>query len=168
MILINKTNTIYKHLKLSLKGGFNIKLKIISICMIAISIFMIGCNKTNNKSTDTSSNVSTKTEKNEKSDIEKIREKLSNASNYGESNPIERTMKESVKYAKKYLPKDIKKVKNSFNSNTGVTEVIYKSDNLYYSATYMHPIKQSVNYVTEFDLKKTVGITLWVNDHMPK
>lgn len=136
--------------------------------MIAISIFMIGCNKTNNKSTDTSSNVSTKTEKNEKSDIEKIREKLSAASNYGESNPIERTMKKSVKYAKKYLPKDIKKVKNSFDSNSGVTKVIYESDNLYYSATYMHPIKQSVNYVTEFDLKKTVGITLWVNDHMPK
>ncbi|HBI93686.1 MAG TPA: hypothetical protein DDY58_15415 [Terrisporobacter glycolicus] len=136
--------------------------------MIVISIFMIGCNKTNNKSTDTSSNVSTKTEKNEKSDIEKIREKLSAASNYGESNPIERTMKESVKYAKKYLPKDIKKVKNSFDSNSGVTKVIYESDNLYYSATYMHPIKQSVNYVTEFDLKKTVGITLWVSDHMPK
>lgn len=136
--------------------------------MIAISIFMIGCNKTNNKSTDTSSNVSTKTEKNEKSDIEKIREKLSAASNYGESNPIERTMKESVKYSKKYLPKDIKKVKDSFNSHTGVTKVIYESDNLYYSSTYMHPIKQSVNYVTEFDLKKTVGITLWVNDHMPK
>lgn len=136
--------------------------------MIVISIFMIGCNKTNNKSTDTSSNVSTKTEKNEKSDIEKIREKLSAASNYGESNPIERTMKESVKYSKKYLPKDIKKVKNSFDSNSGVTKVIYESDNLYYSATYMHPIKQSVNYVTEFDLKKTVGITLWVNDHMPK
>lgn len=136
--------------------------------MIAISIFMIGCNKTNNKSTDTSSNVSTKTEKNEKSDIEKIREKLSAASNYGESNPIERTMKESVKYAKKYLPKDIKKVKNSFNSHTGVTNVIYKSDNLYYSATYMHPFKGDGNNVDEYDLEKTVGITLWVNDHMPK
>lgn len=82
--------------------------------MIVISIFMIGCNKTNNKLTDTSSNVSTKTEKNEKSDIEKIREKLSAASNYGQSNPLERTMKESVKYAKKYLPKDIKKVKKFF------------------------------------------------------
>ena len=141
------------------------------MCIILISIFMIGCNKTTNKSADTSSNVSTKIEKNEKSeksDIEKIREKLSAASNYGESNPIERTMKESVKYAKKYLPKDIKKVKSYFDSNSGVTKVIYKSDNLYYSATYMHPIKQSVNYVTEFDLKNTVGITLWVNDHMPK
>ncbi|UEL47287.1 hypothetical protein [Terrisporobacter hibernicus] len=136
--------------------------------MIVISIFMIGCNKTNNKSTDTPSNVSTKTEKNEKSDIEKIREKLSAASNYGESNPIERTMKKSIEYTKKYLPKDIKKVKNSYNSHTGVTKVIYESDNLYYSATYMHPFKEDGNNVDEYDLEKTVGITLWVNDHMPK
>lgn len=93
---------------------------------------------------------------------------MSAASNYGESNPIERTMKESIQYTKKYLPKEIKEVKNYFNSNTGVTKVIYESDNLYYSATYMHPIKQSVNYVTEFDFKKTVGITLWVNDHIQK
>lgn len=129
---------------------------------------MIGCDKTDNKSANISSNLSTKIEKNEKSDIEKIREKLSAASNYGQSNPIERTMKESVKYAKKYLPKDIKKVKNSFDSNPGVTEVIYKSDNLYYNVTYMHPFKEDGNHVDEYDLEKTVGITLWVNDHMPK
>ena len=73
----------------------------------------VGCNKeTNSSSPATSSSIENK--KDEQNDIEEIRKKLSDASNCGESNPIERTMEESIEYTKQHLPKGAKEVKTSF------------------------------------------------------
>ena len=141
------------------------KLRVISICLIIVSIFLIGCSKETNSSNPSTSS-STENKKDEQNDIEKIREELSAVSNYGESDPIERTMEESIEYTKRYLPKGIKEVKTSFDSEPGVTEVIYEYDGLYYRATYMHPFKEGGNNVDEYDLEKTVGITLWVKESL--
>lgn len=141
------------------------KLRVISVCLIVVSIFLIGCSKETNSSNPSTSS-STENKKDEQNDIEKIREELSAASNYGESNPIERTMEESIEYTKSYLPKGVKEVKTSFYSEPGVTEVIYEYDGLYYRATYMHPFKEGGNNVDERDLEKTVGITLWVKESL--
>lgn len=141
------------------------RLRAISVCLIIVSIFLIGCSKETNSSNPSTSS-STENKKDEQNDIEKIREELSAASNYGESNPIERTMEESIEYTKSYLPKGAKEIKTSFYSDSGVTEVIYEYDGLYYSVTYMHPFKEGGNNVDEYDLEKTVGITLWVNESL--
>ena len=141
------------------------KSRVVSICLIVASVFFVGCNKeTNSSSPATSSSIENK--KDEQNDIEEIRKKISDASNYGESNPIERTMEESIEYTKKHLPKGAKEVKTSFNSEQGVTEVIYEYDGLYYTATYMHPFKEDGNNVDEYDLEKTIGITLWVKESL--
>ena len=83
------------------------KLRVISICLIIVSIFLIGCSKETNSS-NPSTNSSTENKKDEQNDIEKIREELSAVSNYSESDPIERTMEESIEYTKNYLPEGIK------------------------------------------------------------
>lgn len=95
-----------------------------------------------------------------------IREELSAVSNYGEFDPIERTMEESIEYTKSYLPEGVKELKTSFNSEQGITEVIYEYDDLYYTATYIHPFKEVGNNVDEYDLEKTLGITLWVKESL--
>ena len=101
------------------------RLRVISVCLIVASIFLIGCSKETNASNPSTSS-STENKKDEQNDIEKIREELSAVSNYGQSDPIERTMEESIEYTKSYLPKGVKEVKTSFYSEQGVTKVIYE------------------------------------------
>ncbi|WP_434799227.1 hypothetical protein [Terrisporobacter vanillatitrophus] len=143
-------------------------LKIVSICIVIVSIFMFGCSKKNDSPSDTSSSLSAENEDNKQNKIEELKEKLSKASNYGESNPIERTMDESIEYAKSNLPEGIKEVKSTFNSDNGTTQVIYEENDMYFRVTYMHPFKEDGNNVDEYDLEKTVGITLWMKESLDK
>ena len=117
------------------------KLRLASIgVLVILSIFMVGCNKSNNK-------------------IQELEQKLSGASYSSESDPIERSMEGSIEYVKGILPEGIEEIDRNYESEVGVTAVTYKADDLEFEVRYMHPYKENGNS-DEYDLNKTAGIDL--------
>ncbi|WP_250674388.1 hypothetical protein LZ906_011850 [Paraclostridium ghonii] len=131
------------------------KLRLVSVWILVIlSMFMFGCNRSN----DTLNEVE-KTENKDIIESQELEVKMSEASYSSESDPIKRTMEESVEYVKGILPKGISEIDRNYESEVGVTEVTYKADNLEFKVRYMHPYKENGNS-DEYDLNKTVGIDL--------
>ena len=96
--------------------------------------------------------------KNEDTKEDDLEKKLIESSYSSEENPKELTMEESLEYVKSVLPSGIQEVNKVFESEVGVTSVIYEVDGSKFEVRYMHPYKEDGNMVDEYDLSKTVGI----------
>lgn len=142
------------------------KLRLVSIgVLIALSIFMFGCSKSNNivnevKATENENTIENQeTEDSEEINIQELEQKLSEASYSSESVPIERSMEGSIEYVKGILPEGIEEIDRNYESEVGVTAATYKADDLEFEVRYMHPYKENGNS-DEYDLNKTAGIDL--------
>lgn len=128
--------------------------------LVGVSLFMFGCSKDNDKTNESSKIETENTIVNkdaEESSLQDLEGTLSEASYSSESNPIERTMDESLEYVKSILPEGIQETNRNFESEVGVTEVIYEVDNIAFEVRYMHPYKDD-GMGDEYNLDKTAGI----------
>ena len=141
-----------------------VKVVVIGVLFIAF-IFMLSYNKSNKikekpRERDIESNI--QKQENEYSNeinIQELEQKLTQASYSSELEPIERSMEGSVLYVKEILPKDVKEIDRTYESEVGVTAVTYKVNNIEFEIRYMHPYKNNGNS-DEYDLSKTAGINL--------
>ena len=141
-----------------------VKVVVIGVLFIAF-IFMLSYNKSNKikekpRERDIESNI--QKQENEYSNeinIQELEQKLTQASYSSELEPIERSMEGSVLYVKEILPKDVKEIDRTYESEVGVTAVTYKVNNIEFEIRYMHPYKNNGNS-DEYDLSKTAGIAL--------
>lgn len=129
----------------------NVRLASIGILFI-LFIFTIGCSKSNKTIEDTK-------ETGKEVNIQELEQKLTQASYSSELEPIERSMEGSVSYVKEILPKDVKEIDRTYESEVGVTAVTYKADDIEFEVRYMHPYKDNGNS-DDYDLSKTAGIAL--------
>lgn len=129
----------------------NVRLASIGILFI-LFIFTIGCSKSNKTIEDTK-------ETGKEVNIQELEQKLTQASYSSELEPIERSMEGSVSYVKEILPKDVKEIDRTYESEVGVTAVTYKADDIEFEVRYMHPYKDNGNS-DDYDLSKTAGIVL--------
>ncbi len=143
------------------------KLKGVSICLlISILLFMFGCSKDEStekdydKSKKEVENINKEKQSEENNSVEDLEKKLSESSYSSEENPKYLTMDESLEYVKDILPSGIEETNRVFESEVGVTSVIYEVDELKFEVRYMHPHKEEDNMmiVDEYDLDKTAGI----------
>ena len=141
-----------------------VKVVVIGVLFIAF-IFMLSYNKSNKikekpRERDIESNI--QKQENEYSNeinIQELEQKLTQASYSSELEPIERSMEGSVLYVKEILPKYVKEIDRTYESEVGVTAVTYKVNNIEFEIRYMHPYKNNGNS-DEYDLSKTAGINL--------
>ena len=151
-------------------------MKLKSYVGIAIlTLAMTGCSikdKEENLDTSNQNSLNLSVEKNDEvnkhQELLELADKFRESSYSSEENLKERSMEESIDYVKSIIPNDSKEIENVYEKEVGVNQVIYEYEGLKIQVRYMHPYKEDGNNVDEYDLEETLGITLWVNDHMPK
>lgn len=135
--------------------------------LIAVLVLgMTGCTSEKDKGKNLENgNSTTKVEKSndknaekENKNIQELKDKFKESSYSSESNPKELSMDESIDYAKKVIPENVKEISNKFEKEVGVTQKIYEYEDYEIEVRYMHPYKEDGNQVDEYDLSKTVGI----------
>ncbi|MGX4599999.1 hypothetical protein [Faecalimicrobium sp. JNUCC 81] len=135
--------------------------------LIAVLVLgMTGCTSEKDKAKNLENgNSTTKVEKSndknaekENKNIQELKDKFKESSYSSESNPKELSMDESIDYAKKVIPENVKEISNKFEKEVGVTQKIYEYEDYEIEVRYMHPYKEDGNQVDEYDLSKTVGI----------
>ncbi len=144
-------------------------LKGVSVCLLAsISLFMFGCSQSKNiekgydKSKSEIEDFNQGKQDMQENSVADLEKRLYEASYSSEINPKELTMEESLEYVKGVLPSGIQEINKVFESEVGVTSIIYEVDGFKFEVRYMHPYKEDGNMVDEYDLNKTVGISFKV------
>ncbi|MRZ80914.1 hypothetical protein GKD14_04550 [Paeniclostridium sordellii] len=141
-------------------------MKLKSYVGIAIlTLAMTGCSikdKEENLDTSNQNSLNLSVEKNDEDnkhqELLELADKFRESSYSSEENLKERSMEESIDYVKGIIPKDSKEIKNVYEKEVGVNQVIYEYEGQKIEVRYMHPYKEDGNNVDEYDLNKTVGI----------
>lgn len=141
-------------------------MKLKSYVGIAIlTLAMTGCSikdKEENLDTSNQNSLNQSVEKNDEDnkyqELLELADKFRESSYSSEENLKERSMEESIDYVKSIIPKDSKEIKNVYEKEVGVNQVIYEYEGQKIEVRYMHPYKEDENNVDEYDLNKTVGI----------
>lgn len=141
-------------------------MKLKSYVGIAIlTLAMTGCSikdKEENLDISNQNSLNQSVEKNDEDnkhqELLELADKFRESSYSSEENPKELSMEESIDYVKGIIPKGSKEIKNVYEKEVGVNQVIYEYEGLKIQVRYMHPYKEDGNNVDEYDLNKTVGI----------
>ncbi|CEQ23213.1 hypothetical protein [Paraclostridium sordellii] len=141
-------------------------MKLKSYVGIAIlTLAMTGCSikdKEENLDTSNQNSLNQSVEKNDEDnkhqELLELADKFRESSYSSEENLKELSMEESIDYVKGIIPKGSKEIKNVYEKEVGVNQVIYEYEGLKIQVRYMHSHKEDGNNVDEYDLNKTVGI----------
>ncbi|KKY01113.1 MULTISPECIES: hypothetical protein [Paraclostridium] len=142
----------------------NVRLTSIGILLV-LFIFTVGCSKSHKTVEDIQETAKENEIENQEDEdlkeinIQELEQKLSAASYSSESEPIQRSMEGSLEYVKGILPEGVEEIDRTYESEVGVTAVIYKADGIEFEVRYMHPYKDN-GKSDEYDLSKTAGIAL--------